>query len=78
MATAKTFAITLNSARCSGCGRCIAACAPALFHFETQAWRKRAVLTDAAVCSGCALCVRRCPTAALSLRCTPGAAPAQD
>jgi NAD-dependent dihydropyrimidine dehydrogenase PreA subunit len=58
----------LTPERCTGCGRCIAACAPQLFHFETHSWRKRVVLERLADCTGCSLCAQRCPTGALRMQ----------
>ena len=51
----------INAERCSGCGRCIAACQPGLFAFEQQGWRKVSVLQDADRCNGCAKCAVVCP-----------------
>ncbi len=50
----------IDAERCSGCGRCIAACQPGLFAFELQGWRKISVLQDAERCNGCAQCARVC------------------
>ncbi len=58
----------VDAARCSGCGRCIAACPMPLFAFETIAWRKTVVLQDAQRCSGCARCEARCPVGAISMQ----------
>ena len=58
-------------ARCTGCGRCVAACAPAVLWLDTRAGRKRAVLHDPAGCTGCARCAVVCPFDAIRLRRTP-------
>ena len=50
----------IDAERCSGCGRCIAACQPGLFAFEQQGWRKVSVLQDAERCNGCAKCAAVC------------------
>ena len=50
----------IDAERCSGCGRCIAACQPGLFAFELQGWRKVSVLQDAERCNGCAKCAAVC------------------
>jgi len=55
-------------ARCSGCGRCIAACHLHLFAFERQGWRKISVLQDSDRCSGCAKCVAVCAINIISMR----------
>jgi NAD-dependent dihydropyrimidine dehydrogenase PreA subunit len=57
----------VDATRCSGCGRCIAACPLPLFAFETVAWRKTVVLRDVQRCTGCARCEARCPVGAISL-----------
>ena len=65
---ARTRAIPLiDTARCSGCGRCIAACPLPLFVFETKAWRKTAVLQDMDRCTGCGKCEIRCPVEAIAM-----------
>ncbi|MHB8949445.1 MAG: ATP-binding protein [Rhodoferax sp.] len=51
----------IDAERCSGCGRCISACAPRLIVFETHDWKKTSVLHDSALCSGCAKCAAICP-----------------
>ena len=58
--TPATFA-DINAARCSGCGRCIAVCEPAIIAFEKQGWRKVAVLQQRQHCTGCGLCAAACP-----------------
>jgi len=50
----------INADRCSGCGRCIAACQPGLCAFEQRGWRKISVLQDSDLCNGCAKCARVC------------------
>ena len=57
----------IDPARCSGCGRCISACALRLIAFETRDWKKRAVLQDPARCTGCGDCAARCPVNAINL-----------
>ena len=55
--------------RCTGCGRCVAACAPRVLSLETRPdWRKSAVLHDREGCTGCSLCAHRCPFEAISMR----------
>jgi len=54
---------------CTGCGRCVAACAPRVLSLETMPdWRKSAVLHQADRCTGCSLCAARCPFGAITLR----------
>ena len=57
----------IDATRCSGCGRCISACAPGLFAFETRAWKKTAVMHDADQCSGCGKCAAICIIGAISM-----------
>ena len=55
--------------RCTGCGRCVAACAPRVLSLEpTPDWRKSAVLHQASDCTGYSLCAVRCPFGALTMK----------
>ena len=66
----------IDPARCTGCGRCVAACTPHLISLEPRGWDKRAVLHDAPRCTGCAECAVRCPFHAITMQRPPGAAAA--
>lgn len=66
MARARSIPL-IDAARCTGCGRCIAACQLPLIAFETTAWRKTAVLQAPDQCSGCARCGLRCPVQAIAM-----------
>jgi ferredoxin len=57
----------IDGTRCSGCGRCIAACHLRLFAFEQHGWRKISVLQDGDRCSGCNKCAGVCPIDAISM-----------
>ncbi len=57
----------IDPARCTGCGRCIAACELRLIAFETKDWKKRSVLQEPERCTGCGDCDARCPTGAISM-----------
>jgi ferredoxin len=54
--------------RCTGCGRCVAACGPQVLWLQAEGWRKRAQLHDAAGCTGCSACAVVCPFSAVRMR----------
>ena len=58
----------IDPARCTGCGWCVAVCAPHVLSLHAEAGRKTSVLDDAAGCTGCALCALRCPFGAIAMR----------
>jgi NAD-dependent dihydropyrimidine dehydrogenase PreA subunit len=60
-----TFLPKVATKRCSGCGRCVAACPDRLFTLETAGYRKYAVLLSPACYSSCLSCVAACPMGAL-------------
>lgn len=66
----------IDTARCTGCGWCVAVCAPHVLSLQVQGdagWGpKRSALHDAAGCTGCALCAVRCPFDAIRMVRTPG------
>ncbi|KRD21999.1 4Fe-4S ferredoxin [Acidovorax sp. Root267] len=61
----------IDTNRCTGCGWCVAVCAPHVLSLQVQgaeAWGpKRSQLHDAAACTGCALCAVRCPFGAIRM-----------
>jgi ferredoxin len=61
----------IDASRCTGCGRCVGACAPQLLSLELDHWKKRAVLHAAERCTGCRLCALRCPFDAIAMQ-APG------
>jgi NAD-dependent dihydropyrimidine dehydrogenase PreA subunit len=57
----------IDAARCTGCGWCVAACAPHVLSLRAESGRKTAALHDIAGCTGCALCVPRCSFGAIRM-----------
>ena len=53
--------------RCTGCGRCVGACAPHVLVLERRAWDKLAQLVDAGACTGCHHCAWHCPFDAITM-----------
>ena len=50
----------IDVSRCSGCGRCVAACPPRLITLEVTGHRKVAALINADLCTKCGQCARSC------------------
>ena len=65
----------IDPARCTGCGRCVGACAPHLLSLQAVRWKKHAVLQDAPRCIGCSECAVVCPFGAIRMRRLPAQAP---
>ncbi|WP_085315308.1 ATP-binding protein [Derxia lacustris] len=61
----------IDSARCTGCGRCVASCPPHVLWLDADGpngmGRKRSVLHDAPGCTGCAICATTCPFDVISM-----------
>jgi len=66
----------IDPQRCTGCGRCVAACGPHLLSLEVVHWKKRAVLHGAQACTHCSACAVVCPFHAITMR--RGTTPAAD
>ncbi len=58
----------IDPERCTGCGRCVAACGPHVLSLETVRWEKFAVLHEPGRCTGCHACAAICPFDAITLR----------
>lgn len=70
------FLPAIDPARCTACGRCVAACAPHVLSLHPQGWVKTAALDDAAGCTGCAQCKVVCPFGAVRMVRASSSAPA--
>lgn len=58
----------IDPQRCTGCGRCIAACGPHVLVLERRGWDKVSSLVDESACTGCRHCAWRCPFGAIAMR----------
>ncbi|VTU46403.1 Ferredoxin I (plasmid) [Variovorax sp. SRS16] len=58
----------VDTARCTGCGWCVAACDIHLLSLEVVQWRKSSVLHEADRCTGCSDCAVVCPFHAITMR----------
>ena len=58
----------VDTTRCTGCGRCVAACDLHLLSLETLHWKKFAVLHEPQRCTGCSVCAVTCPFHAITMR----------
>jgi ferredoxin len=61
-------ALPMIGERCTGCGRCVAACAPHVLSLQACGWDKAAVLHDPSGCTGCSQCAVVCPFDAIRMR----------
>lgn len=58
----------IDPQRCTGCGRCVAACEPHVLSLELVRWKKSAVLHAPDRCTGCSLCAVKCPFHAIAMQ----------
>ena len=56
----------IDSARCTGCGRCVAACPEKILTLEVAGFRKHAVIMHPDRCNMCGRCIAECPVEAVS------------
>lgn len=69
----------IDPARCTGCGWCVAVCAPGVLSLQAvPGWQKKSTLHPTAGCTGCALCAAKCPFDAIAMRRLNRDAPAAD
>ena len=64
---ARTSLPTVDTARCTGCGRCVAACHLHLLSLERQGWKKFSTLHESDRCTGCKACEVTCPFNAITM-----------
>jgi len=57
---------SIDITRCSGCGRCVAACPQRLITLDTISHRKTARITTPERCTCCGKCIESCPVQALT------------
>jgi ferredoxin len=62
--------LSLDAARCNGCGLCVAVCPHAVFRLE----QKRAALADRGACMECGACAKNCEPGAIFVRAGVGCA----
>lgn len=55
----------IDEARCTGCGRCVAACRDRFLTLEVAGYRKHAQLR-CQECGGCLACLAACPVRAIT------------
>jgi ferredoxin len=66
-ALARRWVPVVVASRCTGCGRCVAACPSHVLSLEPRGWVKSAVIGDLAACTGCKKCEIVCPFNAISM-----------
>lgn len=64
--------LTLNQAKCSGCGMCADVCPHGVFAIQ----EKKAMITDLDACMECGACEKNCPFSAIGVKTGVGCATA--
>ncbi|WP_084201370.1 4Fe-4S binding protein [Geobacter pickeringii] len=59
--------IEIDSTRCKGCGRCVAACPNRFVSLETAGTRKCASVISTGCCTRCGRCVTECPFGVITI-----------
>ncbi|RII29426.1 MAG: 4Fe-4S ferredoxin [Geobacter sp.] len=54
-----------DKGKCTGCGRCVAACAQHLLTLEVRGYRKTANKLTHSCCTCCRSCMESCPVGAI-------------
>jgi Fe-S-cluster-containing hydrogenase component 2 len=55
----------IDSALCTGCGRCVAACPEKIITLEVSGYLKHAVIEHTERCGCCSRCLEECPVEAI-------------
>jgi len=55
----------IDAARCTGCGRCVAACPEKIITLAVSGYRKHAVIERTERCGCCSRCLAECPVEAI-------------
>jgi len=68
MPTERKALPAIDTTRCTGCGWCVAVCAPHALSLAVVKWQKFSHLHDAPACTGCAVCAVKCPFDAITMQ----------
>lgn len=68
----------IDVARCTGCGRCVAACRKRLLTLQVTGFRKHALVVSSQSCKRCGGCASACPVHAITFEDPAGEPPDAD